>query len=188
MKALGISGSPRSGGNCEFLTQHTLKALAEEGIETEFISLAGLSIGHCTGCYACKNEHRCIIEDDLAPIYEKMLAADGIILATPVYFSSASSLMKAFMDRTGMIARYGGNPFKGKAGGPLVVGRRGGQNFTLAQMNYWFHLLQFYMTGASYWNIAFALGKGEVAQDKEGMDTAWSFGKNLAGLIKAVHE
>lgn len=187
MKALGISGSPRSGGNCELLTQHTLKALAEEGIETEFISLAGLSIGHCTGCYACKNEHRCIIEDDLAPIYEKMLAADGIILATPVYFSSASSLMKAFMDRTGMIARYSGNPFKGKAGGPLVVGRRGGQNFTLAQMNFWFHLLQFYMTGASYWNIAFALGKGEVAQDKEGLETAWSFGKNLAGLIKAVH-
>lgn len=186
MKALGISGSPRVGGNCELLTKHTLKSLAEEGIETEYLSLAGLAIGHCTGCYACQKEQRCIIEDDLQPIYEKMLSADGIILATPVYFSGVCSLMKAFMDRTGMVARYSNDAFKGKAGGPLVVGRRGGQNATFAQMNYWFHLLQFFMTGASYWNIAFGRAKGEVAEDKEGMDTAWSFGKNLAQLMQAL--
>jgi multimeric flavodoxin WrbA len=186
MKALGIVGSPREGGNCEFVTRHTLRAIAEEGIETELITLSGLNIGHCTGCYACQKEPRCIIEDDLEPIYEKMKRADGIILATPVYFSAASSLMKAFMDRTGMVARYSGDAFKGKAGGPLVVGRRGGHNFVFAQMNYWFHLLQFYMTGASYWNIAFGRAKGEVAEDKEGLDTAWSFGKNLATLMKAT--
>jgi len=186
MKALGISGSPRPGGNCEYLTQHALRSLAEEGIETEYLSLAGLEIGHCTGCYACQNEPRCIIEDDLAPVYDKMLAADGLILTTPVYFGSASSLMKAFIDRTGMIARSNGDLFKGKVGGPLVVGRRGGQNFTLAQMNYWFHLMQFYMTGADYWNIAFGRAKGDVVQDKEGLDTAWSFGKNLAQLMKAT--
>jgi multimeric flavodoxin WrbA len=117
-----------------------------------------------------------------------MKATDGIILATPVYFSAASSLMKAFMDRTGMVARYDGDVFKGKVGGPLVVARRAGQNFTFAQMNFWFQILQFYMTGASYWNISFGRNKGEVAQDKEGLDTAWSFGKNLAQLMKAVRK
>ena len=186
MKALGIVGSPREGGNCEYITKHTLKAIAEEGIETELIWLGNLNIGHCTGCYACQKEPRCIIEDDLMPVFEKMKEAEGIILATPVYFSAASSLMKAFMDRTGMVARYSDNVFKGKVGGPLVVGRRGGQNFTFAQMNYWFHILQFFMTGASYWNIAFGRTKGEVSEDKEGLDTAWSFGKNLAQLMKAV--
>jgi hypothetical protein len=53
-------------------------------------------------------------------------------------------------------------------------------------MNYWFHLLQFYMTGASYWNFAFARGIGEVANDKEGLDTAWSVGKNMATLMQAT--
>jgi multimeric flavodoxin WrbA len=186
MRILGISGSPRVGGNTEVITQHALKSIAEEGIETEMISLAGLTIEHCTGCYACQKEHRCIIDDDLVAIYEKMEASDGIILATPVYFSGPSSLVKAFMDRAGMVARYSGDAFKGKVGGPLVVGRRGGHNFTFAQMNYWFQLLQFYMTGASYWNIAFGRNKGEVASDQEGLDTAWSFGKNLATLAKAV--
>ncbi len=184
MKAIGISGSPRKEGNTEFITNHALQAIAEEGIKTELISLSGLAIGHCTGCYACQTEHRCVIEDDLAPLYDRMLAADGIILSTPVYFSASTSLMKAFMDRTGMIARQTGNAFKGKVGGPLVVGRRGGLNFTFAQMNYWFQILQFYMTGASYWNIAFGRNQGEVAQDQEGLETARSFGKNLAHLMK----
>jgi len=189
MKAIGIVGSPRKGGNCEFLTNHALKAIGEEGIETELISLAGLNIGHCTGCFACqKEEHRCIVVDDAWPIYDKMLQADGIILATPVYFGSATSLMKAFMDRTGMVARYSGDVLKGKVGGPIVVARRGGLNFTYAQMNFWFQLLQFYMTGASYWNIAFGRNKGEAAQDKEGVDTVWNFGKNMAQLMKAVRK
>lgn len=186
MKVLGISGSPRNGGNSEFITAHALRAISEEGIETETVSLAGLTIGHCIGCYACQKEHRCVIDDDLDPILEKMKAADGIILATPVYFSGASSLVKALMDRTGMVARYSGNLFKGKVGGPLVVGRRAGHNFAFAQMNYWFQILDFFMTGSSYWNVAFGKDKGEVAQDKEGLDTIWNFGKNVASLVKAV--
>jgi multimeric flavodoxin WrbA len=186
MKVLGISGSPRKGGNSEFITAHALRAISEEGIETEMVSLAGLNIGHCIGCYACQKEHRCIIDDDLPPILEKMKAADGIILATPVYFSGASSLVKALMDRTGMVARYSDNLFKGKVGGPLVVGRRAGHNFAFAQMNYWFQILDFFMTGSSYWNVAFGKDKGEVAQDKEGLDTIWNFGKNVARLVKAV--
>jgi len=186
MKVLGISGSPRKGGNSEFITAHALRAISEEGIETEMVSLAGLNIGHCIGCYACQKEHRCIIDDDLPPILEKMKAADGIILATPVYFSGASSLVKALMDRTGMVARYSDSLFKGKVGGPLVVGRRAGHNFAFAQMNYWFQILDFFMTGSSYWNVAFGKDKGEVAQDKEGLDTIWNFGKNVARLVKAV--
>jgi multimeric flavodoxin WrbA len=186
MKVLGISGSPRKGGNSEFITAHALRAISEEGIETEMVSLAGLNIGHCIGCYACQKEHRCIIDDDLPPILEKMKAADGLILATPVYFSGASSLVKALMDRTGRVARYSDSLFKGKVGGPLVVGRRAGHNFAFAQMNYWFQILDFFMTGSSYWNVAFGKDKGEVAQDKEGLDTIWNFGKNVARLVKAV--
>jgi multimeric flavodoxin WrbA len=186
MKALGIVGSPRNGGNTEYIMKHTLESLAEEGIETELVLLAGRTIGHCQACYACQKEHRCVIDDDLGPIFERMKAADAIILGTPVYFSAASSLMKAFMDRTGLVARYSGQLFKGKCGGPLVVGRRAGHNAAFGQMNYWFQMLGFFMAGSSYWNIAFGKDKGEVAGDKEGLETAWDFGKSMAQLMKAV--
>lgn len=186
MKTIAISGSPRPDGNSLFITRHVLESIAEEGIETELVSLSGLAIAHCTGCFACMKQGKCIIEDDLGPIVEKMLEADGIILTTPVYFSAPASLIKAFMDRAGMVALARDKAFRGKVGGPFVVGRRGGLNASLAQMTFWFQLMEMYMAEGSYWNIAFGRGKGQVAEDKEGLDTAWSFGKSLARLMKAT--
>ena len=187
MKALGISGSPRKDGNTVLITNHTLKALAEEGVETELISLSGLSILGCNACMACLKEERCIIEDDLMPIYHKIREADAVILASPVYFGSATALMKGLMERTGYIIRNNKLTCSGKVGGPLVVARRGGLTFTLAQMNYWFSTLEFYMPGVRTWNIGVGRDKGDVANDKEGMDAAWRFGKSMAVLMKALH-
>ena len=71
-------------------------------------------------------------------------------------------------------------------GGPLVVARRAGQNFTHAQLTYWFQLLGFFVAGSTYWNIAFGREKGEVSEDEEGLNTAWNFGKNIALLVKKL--
>jgi len=118
-----------------------------------------------------------MIDDDLFPIYTKMKEAEAIILATPVYFGSATALLKALMDRAGYLAYNNGRVFDGKVGGPLVVARRAGQNFTLAQLMYWFHIQGFFMPGSTYWNIAFGQKRGDVVSDKEGFTTAWNFGK-----------
>lgn len=185
MKVIGIVGSPRKGGNTEILTKHTLKAVSEEGLDTELIPLAGLDIRPCNACMVCKSEERCSIEDDLFPIYEKMKEAEGIILATPVYFSSATALLRALVERVGYIARTN-NIFAGKVGGPLVVARRAGHNFTHAELTFWFHINGFMMPGSSYWNVAFGRDKGEVEKDTEGMTTAWNFGKNVAYLVKKL--
>ena len=185
MKAIGIVGSPRKNGNTEILTTHTLKAIAEEGLDTELIRLAGLDIRPCNACMVCRDEERCPINDDLFPLYIKMKEAEAIILASPVYYGSATALIKALMERTG----YMSGPrrmFAGKVGGPLVVARRAGQNFTFAQLTLWFQILGFYVPGSTYWNIAFGREKGEVQQDEEGMRTAWNFGKNVALLVKKL--
>jgi len=187
MKALGISGSPRADGNCMLITKHALSAMAEEGIETELLSLSGLTIQGCNACMACMKEERCIIEDDLMPIYEQMKQADGIIISTPVYFGSATALVKGLLERTGYIVRNNKGTFRGKVGGPLVVARRGGLTFTFAQMNYWFQTMEFFMTGVPRWNIAIGRAQGDVANDQEGMEAAWTLGKNLSFLMKAVH-
>ena len=186
MKVVGIVGSPRKNGNTEMLTAHTLKAIAEEGLDTELVPLAGLDIRPCNACMVCLKEERCPIEDDLFPIYLKMKEADGIILASPVYFGSATALIKALIERTGYISRNNGEPFSRKVGDPLVVARRAGHNFALAQLTFWFQILGLVVPGSTYWNIAFGREKGEVLNDEEGMKTAWNFGKNVAWAVKGL--
>jgi len=185
LKVVGVVGSPRKNGNTEILTKHTLKAIAEEGLDTELIRLVGLDIRPCNACMVCREEERCPIDDDLFPIYTKMKEADAIILASPVYYGSATALLKALMERTGYMSGSR-RVFAGKVGGPLVVARRAGQNFTFAQLMYWFHILGFFMPGSTYWNIAFGHEKGEVEEDEEGLRTAWNFGKNIAFLVKKL--
>ena len=186
MKAIAIVGSPRKKGNTEILARHTLKAIEEEGLDTELISLADLDIKPCNACMVCKKEESCPIDDDLFPIYIKMKEADAIILASPVYFGSATALLKALMERAGYIAYWNGRVFKGKVGGPLVVARRAGQNFTLAQLAYWFYIMGCFVPGSTYWNIAFGKEKGGVEKDEEGLITVWNFGKNIAFLVKKL--
>jgi multimeric flavodoxin WrbA len=184
MKVIGIVGSPRKNGNTELLTAHTLKAVAEEGLDTELIRLAGLEIKPCNACEQCRKEERCSIEDDFLPIYSKMKAADGIILASPVYYGSASALIKALMERAGHMAPNRGEVYRGKVGGPLVVARRAGKNFAMLQLTLWFQILGFYIPGSTYWNVGIGLEKGDIEDDTEGMRTAWNFGKNIAFLVK----
>ena len=186
MKAIGIVGSPRKNGNTELLTAHALKAITEEGFETELVQLAGLEIKPCNACMICKKEERCSLEDDLFSIYLKMKEADGIIVSSPVYYGSATALVKSFIERAGYISRWNGEPFRGKVGGPLVVARRAGKTFTFAHLNYWFHILGFFMPGSTYWNVAIGREKGEVMNDEEGLQTAWNFGKNMAFLVKKL--
>jgi len=115
-----------------------------------------------------------------------MKAADAIILTSPVYYGSATALLKALMERTGYIATHNGRPFEGKVGGPFVVARRSGQYFTSAQLSFWFHVQGFFMPGSIHSNISFGRDKGDVENDQEGLSTARNFGKNIAFLIKKL--
>jgi multimeric flavodoxin WrbA len=187
MKVIAICGSPRKNGNTQILCQHALKAVEEEGLQTELITLSGLDIRPCRACMSCLTTGTCVIKDDLPPVFTRMKEAQGIILASPVYFGSCTALIKALMERSGWLARSNGQPFRGKAGGPLVVARRGGHNFTIAELTLWFQILGMTVPGSNYWNIAFGREPGEVIQDEEGLKTVWNFGKNLAGLLKKIN-
>src|SRR5512136_1267839 len=175
MKALGIVGSPRKGGNTQLLTEHCLKAIAEEGLETELVSLSGLKIAGCNACGYCYKNDGCSIKDDMQPLYEKMVAADALIISSPVYYGAATALVRGLLERAAFSAMRK-KPFAGKVGGPLVVARRAGQNFTFAELLLWFHINGIINPGSTYWNVAIGREPGEVAKDEEGMRTAWNFG------------
>jgi len=185
MKAVGIVGSPRKGGNTELLTAHCLKAMAEEGLDTELVRLAGLDIRGCNACRYCFENEGCSIKDDAPAVFEKMAAADAVVVGSPVYYGSATAMVKGLLERAGYV--YGRRRvFEGKVGGPLVVARRAGQNFTFAELLFWFHIMGMINPGSTYWNVAIGREKGEVEKDEEGMRTVWNFGKNVAKLVKKL--
>jgi len=186
VKILGIVGSPRVGGNTELLVTEALKAAAAEGAETELLRLAEREIKPCDGCRSCRKTGECRINDDFKPVFEKMVQADGIILASPVYFSSATPQIKALIDRAGYLSIARGRVFENKVGGPLVVARRAGQNFTLAELLFFFLHQGMIVPGSTYWNVAFGREPGEVLGDEEGMQTVRNFGKRMVWIIKRI--
>ena len=100
-KVLIISSSPRRGGNSDLLCDQFIKGALDAGHRAEKIFLADKSVHYCTGCGACVNAPRpCVQKDDVAEILEKMVAADVIVLATPVYFYTMCAQLKTLIDRT----------------------------------------------------------------------------------------
>ena len=150
MRVLGISGSPRRGGNTDILINTALGVLAKEGLETEFLSLADRPVQPCLACGRCfKSETiQCLQED---PAFEGMLekfsAADGILIGSPVYFGSATPQTMSLLDRVGYVARRHPQLLRRKVGAAIVVARRAGQNFTFAQLNYFFLISEMIVPG-----------------------------------------
>jgi multimeric flavodoxin WrbA len=104
-KVLVLSASPRKGGNSDLLCDQFILGSREAGHQTEKIFLRDKKIGYCVACYYCeKNSGACALKDDMAEILEKMIKADVIVLATPVYFYNMNAQMKTLIDRT--VARY----------------------------------------------------------------------------------
>ncbi|MCM1194231.1 MAG: flavodoxin family protein [Acetatifactor muris] len=99
MKVIAVSASPRSGGNSDVLCDQFLKGAAETGHETEKISIGSGTIHPCMACYGCRKTKTCVQDDGMGEILERLIEADVIILAAPVYFYSMNAQMKAFIDR-----------------------------------------------------------------------------------------
>jgi multimeric flavodoxin WrbA len=191
MKALAISGSARINGNTEKLLNTCLEVCAEAGISGELIRLAEHPVQPCTACGSCfkSKDNTCVQGDGtFHMIYDKMREADILLVGSPVYFGSATADLTALLDRAGYVGRANGNVFARKLGGPVVVARRAGQNFTLAQLLFWFMIMDMIVPGSSYWNGSFGRMPGDVADDTEGLDTVRHFTENLVWLAKKLKD
>lgn len=104
-KVLILSGSPRKAGNSDLLCDEFMRGAVESGNEVEKIRVAEKNIGYCKACYYCRQSGgKCVIKDDMAEVLQKMIDADVIVLASPVYFYSIDAHLKALIDRT--VARW----------------------------------------------------------------------------------
>jgi len=99
VRVLALTGSPRKGGNTETLVAAVMRGVARAGAVGEIVRLSDLSIGPCVGCGGCQESGRCVIDDDMQGLYDKILAAQVIILASPIYFYGLTAQTKLFVDR-----------------------------------------------------------------------------------------
>ena len=191
MKVVAFNGSARKDGNTAILVDTVFKELKKAGIETEMVQLSGKKIRGCIACGKCyeNKDKRCVVTNDiLNECIEKMMEADGIILASPTYFTDVSSEMKALIDRAGYVARANDHMFRHKVGAAVVAARRAGAIHTFDTLNHFFLISQMVVPGSSYWNIGMGLAPGDVKKDKEGLATMKTLGTNMAWLMKKLEK
>ncbi len=191
MKVVAFNGSARKDGNTAILVNTVFKELKKAGIETELVQLSGKKIRGCIACGKCyeNKDKRCVVTNDiLNECIEKMMEADGIILASPTYFTDVSSEMKALIDRAGYVARANDHMFRQKVGAAVVAARRAGAIHTFDTLNHFFLISQMVVPGSSYWNIGMGLAPGDVKKDKEGLATMKTLGTNMAWLMKKLEK
>jgi multimeric flavodoxin WrbA len=139
---LGVAASPRAAGAISVLVRSALLgAAAVDGVTTEFISLAGKRIAPCNGCEPCLAAGHCVVDDDMQPLYDRLLAADALIVGTPAYFGSLSGLCKAFLERIEGLGVHE-KKLALKVGGAITTAgsRNGGQELAAIAVNAWFHI------------------------------------------------
>jgi multimeric flavodoxin WrbA len=189
MKVVAFNGSARKDGNTAILVRHMFKELEREGIETEQVQLAGKKIRGCAACYKCaeNKDKKCAIKNDMInECIEKMCEADGIILASPTYFSDVTSEMKALIDRSGMVAKRNDDMLRRKVGAAVVAVRRGGAIHTFDSINHFFFINQMIVPGSNYWNVGIGREAGEVEKDEEGLATMKILGENMGWILKKL--
>jgi len=190
MKVTAFNGSARKDGNTALLIRTVFEELNKEGIETELVQLAGKPVHGCTACgkcFAAKNKRCAVTGDIINECIEKMLASDGIILGSPVYFANVTTEIKALIDRSGFVAKANGDMFKRKAGAAVVAVRRAGAIHVFDSLNHFFFISQMMVPGSSYWNIGVGREAGEVAGDEEGLQTMRNLGVNMAWLLNKIN-
>ncbi len=190
MKAIAFNGSPRKGGNTEFMLKTVLSELDDAGgIKTEYIQVGGQLLRGCTACGWCRQtgEGRCVIDaDPLNDYIREMRSADAILLGSPTYFADVTTELKAVIDRAGFVLR----PQDGlarKLGAAVVTARRGGAIHTFDTLNHFFLINQMIVVGSSYWNDGLGGPPGAVERDDpEGMETARTLGRNMAWALQRL--
>lgn len=180
---LMIHGSPRKDGNTALALREMEAVFQQEGIATETVSIGAQAIRGCVACGSCRQKGRCAFDDLVNQVAPKFQAADGLVVASPVYYASANGTLISFLDRL-----FYSTPFDKamKVGAAVAVARRGGVSATYDGLNKYFAISGMPIATSQYWNAVYGAAKGESAQDAEGMQTMRTLARNMAFLIKSI--
>ena len=183
MKVLLINGSPRPDGNTTIALDEMTRVFKEQGIETEVMQVGNKAIRGCIACGACAKAGKCVFDDDVNKAAAILREADGLVIASPVYYASANGTMISFLDRLFQSAKFDKTM---KVGASVAVARRGGCSATFDELNKYFTICGMPVASSQYWNSVHGRMKGEALKDEEGLQTMRTLAANMAFLIKSI--
>lgn len=179
-----VNGSPHREGCTYTALKEVADTLETNGVSTEILWLGVKPIAPCVACWNCRTNGRCIRKDDIvSTLVDKMAAADGLILGSPVHFAAASGQLTTACDR---LFLSDASLFRGKPGAAVVSCRRGGAAAAFDQLNKYFTGSNMPVVTTPYWNMVHGLTPEEVRRDEEGMQTMRALGRNMAWLLKCI--
>ena len=183
MKVLMINGSPRKGGNTSIALDEMKQVFEAEGVEVEIVRVGHRDVRGCIACGRCAQLGKCVFDDvvnELAPSFE---SADGLVIASPVYYASANATLIAVLDRLFYSSHFDKTM---KVGASVVCARRGGCSSTFDELNKYFTISNMPIASSQYWNSIHGRGLGEAQMDEEGKQTMRVLARNMVFLMKSI--
>lgn len=183
MKVLFLNGSPRVGGNTAIALDEMVKVFEKEGVETEVVLIGNKDIRGCIACGSCGKNGKCVFDDAVNELAPKFEEADGLVVASPVYYASANATLIACLDRLFYSTHFDKTM---KVGASVVVARRGGCSATYDELNKYFTISGMPVASSQYWNSVHGREKGEAKKDLEGLYNMRVLARNMTFLMKSI--
>ena len=182
-KVLLLNGSPKSNGCTATALAEMIRVFEAEGIETELIQVGSKSVRGCISCNRCDTLHRCVFDDLVNEVAPKFEAAAGLVIGSPVYYSSPNGTLLSFLDRLFYSTSFSKQM---KVGAAVVSCRRGGNTASFDVLNKYFTISSMPVASSTYWNQVHGFTAEDVKKDLEGLQTMRNLARNMAFLIKAI--
>lgn len=183
MKVLMINGSPRANGNTSIALGEMEKVFAQEGVETEILSIGNKDVRGCIACGRCAETGKCVFDDIVNEAAPKFEACDGLVIASPVYYASANATLVAFLTRLFYSTHFDKSM---KVGAAVVAARRGGLSATFDELNKFFTIAGMPVASSCYWNSIHGRLPGEALQDAEGLRVMRTLARNMTFLMRSI--
>ena len=183
LKVLMLNGSPRSNGNTAVALREMETVFRKNGVEVETVIIGNRAIRGCVACGGCAKTGKCVFDDAVNELAPKFEAADGLVVASPVYYASANATLIACLDRL-----FYSTPFDKtmKVGASVVCARRGGCSATFDELNKYFTISGMPVASSQYWNSIHGRTPGEAEADGEGRQTMRTLARNMTFLMRSI--
>ncbi len=183
LKVLMLNGSPRPNGNTAVALREIETVFRENGVEVETVIIGNRAIRGCVACGGCAKTGKCVFDDAVNELAPKFEAADGLVVASPVYYASANATLVACLDRL-----FYSTPFDKtmKVGASVVCARRGGCSATFDELNKYFTISGMPVASSQYWNSIHGRTPGEAEADGEGRQTMRTLARNMTFLMRSI--
>ena len=183
MKVLMLNGSLRTKGNTFIALEEMKKVFEVEGVEAEIVQVGNKDVRGCIACRRCVELGKCVFDDVVNEMATKFEAADGLVIASPVYYASANATLIACLDRLFYSSHFDKTM---KVGASVVCARRGGCSATFDELNKYFTISGMPVASSQYWNSIHGAAPGEAEKDEEGRQTMRTLARNMTFLMKSI--